>query len=286
MEEKKRRFLKFYGCAALSLNMTQGRIWYWYKERQCLNLHSRNYSNWPDRFVCQFQNKYKSFLNCVLEQAKKTMRQIYSISCVVFTWEEPLVPNSDTSNMFLPYIHTYILTLDIISRRPQRELYYSSVTLNWEDCRNLNSNSPHCIFVYNMNEMFICDWYSAAPCLIAYWRHGAWLDAISCPLCRQKVHMTRRKSPFKINMWSKMSLIFQVSVLCHLFSESLSDRQSKEVLGEITAYNKRYSGAPRRVSTQHQPPYQWHSLSNGVKAWGGADLPEGEGNMRWNQGTD
>ncbi|CAK6974893.1 RING-HC_RNF170 domain-containing protein [Scomber scombrus] len=64
-----------------------------------------------------------------------------------------------------------------------------------------------------------------SPCLIAYWRHGSWLDAISCPLCRQKV-----------------------SVLCHLFNESRSDRQSKEVLGEITDYNKRYSGAPRRVT--------------------------------------
>lgn len=46
----------------------------------------------------------------------------------------------------------------------------------------------------------------------------------------------------------KLCLIFQVSVLCHLFNESRSDRQSKEVLGEITDYNKRYSGAPRRVS--------------------------------------
>lgn len=46
-----------------------------------------------------------------------------------------------------------------------------------------------------------------------------------------------------------MFLIFQVSVLCNLFNESRSDRQSKEVLGEITDYNKRYSGAPRRVST-------------------------------------
>lgn len=46
-----------------------------------------------------------------------------------------------------------------------------------------------------------------------------------------------------------MVLIFQVSVLCNLFKESRSDRQSKEVLGEITDYNRRYSGAPRRVST-------------------------------------
>ncbi|TNN23399.1 E3 ubiquitin-protein ligase RNF170 [Liparis tanakae] len=40
----------------------------------------------------------------------------------------------------------------------------------------------------------------------------------------------------------------QVSVLCHLFNETRPDRQSKEVLGEITDYNRRYSGAPRRVT--------------------------------------
>lgn len=47
-------------------------------------------------------------------------------------------------------------------------------------------------------------------------------------------------------------LVFQVSVMCNLFNESRSDRQSKEVLGEITDYNKRYSGAPRRVSALSQ----------------------------------
>lgn len=44
--------------------------------------------------------------------------------------------------------------------------------------------------------------------------------------------------------------VFQVSVMFNLFNESRLDRQSKEVLGEITDYNKRYSGAPRRVSTE------------------------------------
>lgn len=34
---------------------------------------------------------------------------------------------------------------------------------------------------------FRCCSDPVAPCLIAYWRHGSWLDAISCPLCRQKV---------------------------------------------------------------------------------------------------
>uniref|UniRef100_A0A3Q2ZKR1 Si:dkey-183n20.15 n=1 Tax=Hippocampus comes TaxID=109280 RepID=A0A3Q2ZKR1_HIPCM len=62
------------------------------------------------------------------------------------------------------------------------------------------------------------------PCLIAYWRHGTWLDAVNCPLCRQKV-----------------------SVMCQLFNESRPDQQSKDVLGQISDYNKRYSGAPRRI---------------------------------------
>ncbi|XP_062280652.1 RING-HC_RNF170 domain-containing protein [Scomber scombrus] len=84
---------------------------------------------------------------------------------------------------------------------------------------------PVCLQTANFPVQTNCGHLFCAPCLIAYWRHGSWLDAISCPLCRQKV-----------------------SVLCHLFNESRSDRQSKEVLGEITDYNKRYSGAPRRVT--------------------------------------
>ncbi|XP_053177629.1 RING-HC_RNF170 domain-containing protein [Scomber japonicus] len=84
---------------------------------------------------------------------------------------------------------------------------------------------PVCLQTARFPVQTNCGHLFCAPCLIAYWRHGSWLDAISCPLCRQKV-----------------------SVLCHLFNESRSDRQSKEVLGEITDYNKRYSGAPRRVT--------------------------------------
>ncbi|KAJ3598917.1 hypothetical protein NHX12_032880 [Muraenolepis orangiensis] len=39
----------------------------------------------------------------------------------------------------------------------------------------------------------------------------------------------------------------KVSVLRHLFSESPSDRRSEEVEVDITDYNKRYSGAPRKL---------------------------------------
>nr|XP_046246534.1 RING-HC_RNF170 domain-containing protein isoform X1 [Scatophagus argus]XP_046246535.1 RING-HC_RNF170 domain-containing protein isoform X1 [Scatophagus argus]XP_046246536.1 RING-HC_RNF170 domain-containing protein isoform X1 [Scatophagus argus] len=84
---------------------------------------------------------------------------------------------------------------------------------------------PVCLQTASFPVQTNCGHLFCAPCLIAYWRHGPWLDAISCPLCREKV-----------------------SVLCNLFNESRSDLQSKEVLGEITDYNKRYSGAPRRVT--------------------------------------
>ncbi len=61
---------------------------------------------------------------------------------------------------------------------------------------------------------------------------------------KEAQHELRLKCEHGITMFP----ILQVSVLCNLFNESRSDRQSKEVLGEITDYNKRYSGAPRRVS--------------------------------------
>lgn len=62
-------------------------------------------------------------------------------------------------------------------------------------------------------------------CMVSWWKH-----------CLKSEHRL------------KLCLILQVKVLCNLFNESRSDRQSKEVLGEITDYNKRYSGEPRRVS--------------------------------------
>ncbi|KAF3835028.1 hypothetical protein F7725_027586 [Dissostichus mawsoni] len=78
-----------------------------------------------------------------------------------------------------------------------------------------DSHCPVCLQTASFPVQTNCGHLFCAPCLIAYWRHGSWLDAISCPLCRQKV-----------------------SVLCNLFNESRSDSQSKEVLGEITDYNR------------------------------------------------
>eukprot|EP00063_Salmo_salar_P097436 XP_014072271.1 PREDICTED: E3 ubiquitin-protein ligase RNF170-like isoform X2 [Salmo salar] len=84
---------------------------------------------------------------------------------------------------------------------------------------------PVCLQTASFPVQTNCGHLFCAPCLISYWRHGSWLDAISCPLCRQKV-----------------------KVLCCLFSKGWSDSKEREVLGEITDYNKRYSGAPRKVT--------------------------------------
>ncbi|XP_034564711.1 RING-HC_RNF170 domain-containing protein [Notolabrus celidotus] len=95
----------------------------------------------------------------------------------------------------------------------------------WSFQQDSCQSCPVCLQTASFPVQTNCGHLFCAPCLMAYWRHGSWLDAISCPLCRQKV-----------------------SVLCHLFKESRSDRQSKEVLVEISDYNKRYSGAPRRIT--------------------------------------
>lgn len=95
----------------------------------------------------------------------------------------------------------------------------------WSFQQDSSQSCPVCLQTTSFPVQTNCGHLFCAPCLMAYWRHGTWLDAISCPLCRQKV-----------------------SVLCHLFKESRSDHQSKEVLVEISNYNRRYSGAPRRVT--------------------------------------
>ncbi|EMP36490.1 hypothetical protein UY3_06325 [Chelonia mydas] len=59
-------------------------------------------------------------------------------------------------------------------------------------------------------------------CLITYWKHGSWLGAINCPLCRQKV-----------------ILLYNAS------GENQQDNPSKRIVRDIRDYNKRFSGQPR-----------------------------------------
>ncbi|CAL8254611.1 unnamed protein product [Merluccius merluccius] len=62
----------------------------------------------------------------------------------------------------------------------------------------------------------------------------------------------------------------EVNALHRLFSESESDRRSKEVVGDIRDYNKRYSGAPRKVMDYLcDAPLLLHLWARGLTAVGG-----------------
>ncbi|KAL1022534.1 hypothetical protein UPYG_G00028980 [Umbra pygmaea] len=106
---------------------------------------------------------------------------------------------------------------------------------------------PVCLQTASFPVQTNCGHLFCGPCLISYWKHGSWLNAISCPLCRQKV-----------------------SSIHSLFSEGRSDRKRTEVLGEITGYNKRYSGAPRRVTDYLcDTPMFLQMLARGLGTMGG-----------------
>ncbi|XP_030852177.1 E3 ubiquitin-protein ligase RNF170-like [Strongylocentrotus purpuratus] len=68
-----------------------------------------------------------------------------------------------------------------------------------------------------------CGHVFCGNCLIAYWRHGTWLGAISCPVCRQ-----------------------MVTIILPVFQE---DEQNSgdggRIMAEIRDYNRRFSGEPR-----------------------------------------
>ncbi|XP_034737554.1 E3 ubiquitin-protein ligase RNF170-like isoform X1 [Etheostoma cragini] len=143
---------------------------------------------------------------------------------------------SPTSQRLYPPGHS---ASTLISRYKESTQSCPSTSRDW--------HCPVCLQTASFPVQTNCGHLFCAPCLITYWRHGSWLDAISCPLCRQKV-----------------------SVLCNLFKESRLDRQSKEVLGEITDYNKRYSGAPRRVADYLcDAPLLLQLLARGLGTMGG-----------------
>lgn len=69
-----------------------------------------------------------------------------------------------------------------------------------------------------------CGHLFCGSCIIAYWRYGSWLGAISCPICRQTV-----------------------TLLLTVFGE---DDQSQDVVRlrqDVNDYNRRFSGQPRSI---------------------------------------
>ncbi|KAM4023244.1 E3 ubiquitin-protein ligase RNF170-like [Anomaloglossus baeobatrachus] len=71
-----------------------------------------------------------------------------------------------------------------------------------------------------------CGHLFCGPCLIEYWKHDPWLGAISCPLCRQKVHV----------LYDDCCEVQQ------------HDKTSRAIKQDIRRYNNRFSGKPRPVT--------------------------------------
>ncbi|XP_055946466.1 E3 ubiquitin-protein ligase RNF170-like isoform X1 [Argiope bruennichi] len=79
-------------------------------------------------------------------------------------------------------------------------------------------NEPHYPVETNCGHLF------CAQCVITYWRHGNWMGAIHCPVCRQLV-----------------TALLQ----CFTNSSDLSSTERVRLLEEINDYNRHYSGEPR-----------------------------------------
>ncbi|KAM4640650.1 E3 ubiquitin-protein ligase RNF170-like [Discoglossus pictus] len=83
-------------------------------------------------------------------------------------------------------------------------------------------NCPVCLQTATLPVETNCGHLFCGPCLMAYWKHDPWLGAVSCPLCRQKVVL-----------------------LYNEFCENQQDQTGKDIVQDISRYNKRFSGKPR-----------------------------------------
>lgn len=80
-----------------------------------------------------------------------------------------------------------------------------------------------CSDVWHVSQHFDFCFNLSAPCLIAYWRHGPWLDAISCPLCRQKVRHawpceSRTKSQLRLGVSRESACVSDLPGQCAVSS--------------------------------------------------------------------
>ncbi|XP_072023250.1 E3 ubiquitin-protein ligase RNF170-like [Amphiura filiformis] len=90
---------------------------------------------------------------------------------------------------------------------------------------NTDPTCPICLVEKRFATETNCGHVFCGMCLITYWRHGTWLGAIACPVCRQ-----------------------QVTVLFPCFREvDVTVEEAQTVSNAINDYNRRFSGDPRPI---------------------------------------
>ncbi|XP_018429333.1 PREDICTED: E3 ubiquitin-protein ligase RNF170-like isoform X1 [Nanorana parkeri] len=85
-------------------------------------------------------------------------------------------------------------------------------------------NCPVCLQTATSPFETNCGHLFCGSCLIEYWKHDPWMGAISCPICRQKVHY-----------------------LCNI-CDVQQDKMNRAMLQDIRHYNNRFSGKPRPLT--------------------------------------
>ncbi|KAB0393279.1 hypothetical protein E2I00_005912 [Balaenoptera physalus] len=85
---------------------------------------------------------------------------------------------------------------------------------------------PICLHQASLPVETNCGHLFCGTCIVAYWRYGSWLGAISCPICRQTV-----------------------TLLLTVFGENDQSQDAVSLHQDINDYNRRFSGQPRSSNT-------------------------------------
>lgn len=88
-----------------------------------------------------------------------------------------------------------------------------------------------------------CSHIFCGNCIITYWRHGRWLGAVKCPVCRQTVTL------LLINFTHE--------------EHNIATEEKRAIVDSIYQYNRRFSGEPRswREHLRDLPTLLRHAFS-------------------------